>query len=162
DGNGATYFNMSLPVFGKGRPRKPRPTVEQTPRIDVRDLRRSPFTPHAREATIRVVIGKPPALEEVEHARFFVGDGQRYFLCSACSRKVQHLYVPPLQDERLICRKCAALDYRSRTTRRRGINRARNLRRKLGAPANILAAVPPRPPHWSRAYYRRLVGELAR
>jgi hypothetical protein len=96
----------------------------------------------------------------VRDARNYGGDGQRYFLCPVCSRKVYHLYLRS-DGERLTCRRCAALTYASRHTRRRGLNRVRNLRRKLGAPPDLLSPVPPRPRYWSRAYHVKLLAELA-
>src|SRR5262249_29601335 len=53
------------------------------------------------------------------------------------------------------------LDYASRHTRRRGLNRVRNLRRRLGAPPGLLSPVPPRPRYWNRAYHVKLLAELA-
>ena len=150
---------MSLPVFGKGRPRKPRPLVERTPRICVYDLATSPH-PLAREEVPVIVNGRPEVLEVVRDARNYGGDGQRYFLCPVCSQKVYHLYLRS-DGERLTCRRCAALTYASRHTRRRGLNRVRNLRRNLGAPPGLLSPVPPRPRYWSRAYHAKLLAELA-
>jgi hypothetical protein len=149
--------------FG-GKPHKPRPTVETTPRIGVGDLQkvaRPPYGPLAREATVRVVVnGKPEALDVVCDARNYGGDGQRFFLCPMCSKKVQHLYLPR-EGERLACRRCAGLTYRSQHTRRRGLHRARDLRRKLGASEELLAPLPPRPrQHMAAAQYDRLVAQL--
>ena len=91
-------------------------------------------------------------------ARNYGGDGQRFFLCPTCSRKVQHLYF---RDERLACRRCAGLTYRSQHTRRRGLHRARDLRRKLGASEELLSPLPPRPrQHMAAAKYDRLVAQL--
>src|SRR5215831_20138767 len=105
---------MTLSAFGKGRPRKPRPLVDTTPRIcvyDVRGVATAPLTALARETVTVVINGAEMVIDVVRDARHLGGDGQRYFLCPDCSRKVWHLYV---RDERLACRKCAALDYRSR------------------------------------------------
>ena len=138
---------MTLSTFGKGRPRKPRPLVDTTPRIcvyDVRGVATVPLTAAPARETVTVVInGAEMVIDVVRDARHLGGDGQRYFLCPDCSRKVWHPYV---RDERLACRKCAALDYRSRHVRRRGLNRARRLRQKLGAPAGLLGPIPPKPP----------------
>jgi len=159
---------MFRPVsFGKGRPRKPRPTVETTPRIFIGDIARALFTPRPREATVRVIVnGKPEVLDVVFEDRNFGGRGQPYFLCGTCARKCQHLYLylrDDLRDgRRLTCRRCAGpLTYASQHTRRRAINRARNLRRRLGAPANILAPLPPRPRYVRRDYWTRAVRKLA-
>ena len=90
--------------------------------------------------------------------RNYGGDGQRFFLCGTCSKKVMHLYF---RNERLACRRCAGLTYRSQHTKRRGLHRARDLRRKLGASEELLAPLPPRPRNvWAAAYYDRLVAQL--
>jgi hypothetical protein len=164
DGNSALCIStMSTAPFGRGgRPRKPRPLVETVPRISVRDLARSPFTPRAREVNV-VVNGTPQAIELMSDPRFF-GGAQTFFLCPGCSRKCRHLYLrdDPTDGRRLACRQCSGLDYASRHVRRRGLHRVRDLRRRLGAPANILAPLPPRPLHWRRDYWARTVAELAR
>ena len=149
---------MSTAPFGSGRPRKPRPLVETTARICAYDLAASPDGPLAREELSVVVDGRPEVLEVVWDARFFGGDGQRYFLCPVCARKVFHLY---LRDERLACRRCSGLDYRSRHVRRRGLNRVRRLREKIGALPSPLAPIPPRPRHWRRDYWHRVLARLA-
>jgi hypothetical protein len=154
-------------TFGSGRRHVPRPTVERTPRIYIGDIARSLSTPRAREGSIRVVIdGAEMALDVKCDPRNYGGDGQWFFLCRACSKKVQHLYLrdDPRDERRLVCRRCAGpLTYASQRTNRRGLHRVRNLRRRLGAPVNILAPLPPRPRNvWAAAQYDRLVRELAR
>jgi len=117
-----------------------------------------PLTAFAREATIRVVVdGKPETLDVVFDDRNYGGRGQPYFLCGTCSRKVQHLYLR-LRDERLACRRCAALTYASQCMLRRGLHRARDIRRKLGASEELLAPLPRQ--HMAAAKYDRLVGQL--
>ena len=117
-----------------------------------------PLSPLAREATVRVLVdGRPEALEVVLEPRTYGGRGEAYLLCPDCSRKVFHLYV---RDERLACRQCHGLDYASRHTRRRGLNRVRNLRHRLGASPSPLAPVPPRPQYWLRDYHARLLAQL--
>jgi len=158
---------MFLPVFGKGRPRKPRTCVENVPRICVYDLAGSPLRPLAREEVRVVINGRPEVIEVVRDARFFGGDGQRFFLCPTCSRKCQHLYLRddprdgPRDGQRLVCRRCAALTYKSQHTRRRGLNRVRRLREKLGALPSPLAPLPPRPQHSRRDYWARTIARLA-
>ena len=152
---------MSTAPFGVGgKPRKPRPLVDSSARIcvyDVRGVATAPLMALAREAVTVVINGAEMVIDVVRDARF-LGGGQRYFLCPDCSRKVWHLYV---RDERLACRKCAGLDYASKHTRRQGLNRVRNLRRKLGATPNPLAPVPPRPPYWRRDHWARAITQLA-
>ena len=118
----------------------------------------APLTALAREEITVVINGAEMVIDVVRDARHLGGDGQRYFLCPDCSRKVWHPYV---RDERLACRKCAALDYRSRHVRRRGLNRARRLRERIGAPAGLLSRISPRPRYWRRDYWARTVAELA-
>jgi hypothetical protein len=154
---------MATAPFGVGgKPRKPRPLVETTPRIcvyDVQGAATAPFTAFARETTVRVVVnGKPQALDVVWEPRHLGGDGQKFFVCG-CGRRVQHLYVRP--DEPLSCRRCVGLSYRSKHTRRQGLNRIRRLREKLGALPSPLAPIPPRPRYWRRDYWARTVAELA-
>ena len=153
---------VSTKPFGfGGKPHKSRPTVENTPRIGVGDLQgiaTAPLTAFAREATISILVnGKLERIDVVCDPRNYGGDGQRFFVCG-CGRRVQHLY---LRDERLACRKCAGLTYRSQYTKRRGLHRARDIRRKLGASEELLAPLPPRPrQHMAAAKYDRLVAQL--
>src|SRR5262249_1272111 len=154
---------MSTAPFGVGgKSRKPRACVEDVPRICIYDLQgvaRSPFTGFAREATVDVVVnGAKMAIDVVCDARHRGGDGQRYFLCPDCSRKVWHLYV---RDEQLKCRRCAGLDYRSKHTRRRGLNRVRRLREKIGALPSPLAPLPQRPRHVRRDYWMKALARIA-
>jgi hypothetical protein len=159
DGNTVLSIStMPTTPFGVGgRPRKPRTCVEHVPRIGVKDLAGVPFTGSAREEVRVVTDGRPEVLEVVCDARFFGGDGQRFFLCPACSRKVQHLYL----RDRLACRRCSGLDYASKHTCRQGLNRVRRLREKIGALPSPLAPIPPRPPHWRRDYWARALARLA-
>jgi hypothetical protein len=158
---------MITPFGVGGRPRKQRPTVENTARIFVGDLARSLSTSLARVGTVNVVVnGKPEVLDVVFDDRNYGGRGQPYFLCGTCSRKCQHLYLrdDPRDGRRLSCRRCSGggLTYASRCTRRRGINRVRRLREKIGALPSMLAPLPSRPAHWRRDYWIRRLGELAR
>jgi hypothetical protein len=123
----------------------------------------------ARAATVNVVInGKPEAIDVVFDDRNYGGRGQPYFLCGTCSRKCRHLYLRdeprdgPRDGRRLVCRRCAGVTYKSQHTRRRGLNRARRLREKIGALPSPLAPLPSRPRHWRRDYWARTVAELAR
>lgn len=172
------FPQMTRP-FGVGRSPKPGPYVEHTPRLCVYDLdlkkvvAGTPFKARAREGSaieqVHVVInGRPAVLDVVCDARF-LGGGQRYFLCPnpMCSRKVWHLYVQADEQadgqagERLACRRCVpGLDYRSKHTRRQGVNRVRRLREKIGAPALLLSPIPLRPHGWRKDYWRRTIAQL--
>src|SRR5262249_3755070 len=80
------------------------------------------LTALAREEVTVVINGAEMVIDGVRDARH-LGGAQRYFLC-ACGRRVWHLSLRA--DERPMCRRCAGnLDYRSRSTRRRGLNRVR-------------------------------------
>src|SRR5262249_32781728 len=45
--------------------------------------------------------------------------------------------------------------------KRPALTRAMRVRRRLGALPSLLAPVPPKPKHWPRVHYVRLVAELA-
>ena len=158
--SGKNISTMSTAPFGVGgKPRKPRPLVDTSARICVYDIPGAaiaPLGPLAREITVDIN-GMETVIEVVCDARFLGGDGQQYFLCPHCSRKVWHLYV---RDERLACRQCSGLDYASRHTRRRGLHRVRNLRHRLGALPSPLAPLPPRPKYWRRDHWARAVAAL--
>jgi hypothetical protein len=154
---------MATAPFGVGgKPRKPRPLVDTTPRICVYDLRgvaTAPLTAFARETTVHVVVNdKPQVLHVVWEPRHLGGDGQEFFVCG-CGRRVQHLYLRA--DKLLSCRRCAGLSYRSKHTRRKGLNRIRRLREKLGALPSPLAPIPPRPPGWRKDYWLKTIARLA-
>ena len=156
---------MSLPVFGKGRPRKSRPTIDTVPRISVRDLARVPSTASRASGTsVRVVIdGKPETIDVVFDDRNYGGRGQPYFLCGTCSRKCRHLYLrdDPRDWRRLACRQCSGVVYASQHTRRRGLNRVRRLRAKIGALPSPLASIPQRPRYVRRDYWARALARIA-
>src|SRR5262245_9563067 len=138
--------------FANGRPRKPRPLVETTPRIAS-----APHRGVAREQVTVVLDGKEQTLTIVRQPRIH---GQEAFWdCPHCGKLRWHLYV---RDGEVACRVCLGLDYACRRTRNTAALRARKLRRKLGAPASILGPLPPRPRNvWVAARYDRLVRELA-
>jgi len=155
-------FDMTLPVFGKGRPRKLRPLVETTARIGARDIANASLTPSRASTSVRVAVdGVEMALDVVSVPRNY-GGAQALFLCPACSRKCRHLYLrdDPRDGRRLACRQCSGLDYASRHVRRRGLHRVRDLRRRLGAPVNVLAPLPQRPRHVRRDYWRKSIARI--
>jgi DNA-directed RNA polymerase subunit RPC12/RpoP len=156
---------MSAPFGVGGRPRKPRATVETVPRICIRDLARSLFASRAREGTIRVVVnGKPEVLDVVHEPCNYGGNGRPFFLCGTCSKKVQHLYLlgnADRPDGNLACRRCSGVAFGGQYTRRRGINRVRRLREKIGALPSPLAPIPQRPRHVRRDYWMRAIAKLA-
>ena len=137
--------------FGTGHQRTHKPLVETTQRVAA-----PPSTGHAREMVTLLVDGVPQELEVVRQDR--IHGQQAYWLCPRCSTLRSHLYV---LDCTLACRCCHKLDYRSRHTLHPAVLRVAKLRRRLGAAPGLLSPLPPRHPRWSRAYYARLVGELA-
>lgn len=103
------------------------------------------------------------------HSRIGVGIwrqgrfGQLLLACPGCTRWRRNLYV---KDGALACRRCNALDYRSRHEARRGaaraVNLASKLRQRLNANPVPFSGLPPRPRHHGSArVYDRLVAKLA-
>ena len=145
-----------------------RPLVETTPRIFIGDVARSLLTPRAR-GVVRVLIdGRPETIEIVHEPRNYGGRGAAFFLCGTCSKKVRHLYLRddprdgPSDRRWLACRRCSGdLSYASQHTRRRGINRVRRLREKIGALPSPLAPIPQRPRHVRRDYWMKALAKLA-
>src|SRR6516165_1275942 len=154
---------MTLPVFGKGRPRRLRPFVETTARICIGDVACSLFTASRASGTVRVAVdGKPETIEMVFEDRNYGGRGQAYFLCG-CGRKCLHLYLrnDPRDGRRLACRRCSGVAYASQHTRRRGINRVARLRRKIGALPSPLMPIPAKPAHVRRDFWARAIARIA-
>jgi len=142
-------FNMF--PFANGRPRKPRPLVETTPRIAS-----APHRGVAREEVHVVIDGRSQELEVIRQNR--INGGQvAYWRCPRCEALRWHLY---LRNGEVACRQCLGLSYACRTTRSRAALRARKLRRRLGGLPSPLAPLPPRPKFWSRAHYARAIAEL--
>lgn len=151
--------------FGSGSIRKPRPLVENTPRVDVYELlgmATAPLSVLAREARVLLSIGGQEAIAvELEHMPQTLGGVQTFFLCPNpdCRRRCHHLYW---RNEQLWCRRCHGLRHRSEHCYSRLLPRAAKLRRKLDAPPGLLSPLPPRPRHnIAAARYDRLVHELA-
>src|SRR5215831_15221208 len=137
--------------FANGRPRRPRATIETTPRVG-----QPPSTGVAREEVRVVVDGKEQTLEIVRQPRIY---GQEAFWrCPGpCGELRWHLY---LLNGEIACRECLALSYRCRTTHNSAALRARKLRRRLGGLPGLLSPLPPRPRHWRRDYWARAIAEL--
>ena len=157
DGFSVSGMLFDMLPFGKGRPRKLRPTVENTPRIA------SP--PHrglAREEVVVVVDGREQRLAIVRQDR--IHGQEAYWLCPRCGSARMHLFLlnGEIGCRRPGCLHPLGLSYTCRLTRNRAALRARKLRRKLGAAASLLAPLPPRPRNvWAAARYDRLARELA-
>ena len=142
-------FNMFH--FRKGRPRKPRATVETTPRIAS-----PPSAGIAREEVVVLVDGAERRLEVIRQDRIN-GGLAAYWRCPTCEALRWHLY---LHNGEVRCRQCLTLSYACRHTRNRAALRARKLRRKLGAAPGLLSPLPPRPKYWRRDFYARRLAQL--
>src|SRR5262249_46431933 len=93
--------------FANGRPRRPRATVETTPRVA-----QPTSTGPAREEVRVVIDGVEQTLEIVRQPRIY---GQEaYWLCPRCGSARWHLYL--LSGE-IGCRECLNLSYAVRHTR---------------------------------------------
>ena len=141
-------FNMF--PFGKGRPRKPRATVETTPRIAS-----PPSRGVAREEVHVVVDGAPQELEIIRQER--IHGQEAYWVCSRCGELRWHLYV---RNSEIACRVCFGLSYACKRHHNAAVNRARKLRRRLGGLPGLLSPIPLRPRHWRRDHYARVIAEL--
>lgn len=85
------------------------------------------------------------------------GGSRPWFRCPACARRVGKLYGP----RPFVCRHCAGFTYSS--TRKepweRKLDRAQEIRERLGGSANMSLPFPPRPPRMHRRTYDRLRSE---
>jgi len=136
--------------FRNGRPRRPRPTVETTPRVAP-----PPHRGPAREEVRVVVEGVEQELEIVRQDR--IHGQEAFWLCPRCSKPRLHLY---LHAGEIACRQCLGLSYACKHTRNTAALRARKLRRRLGGLPGLLSPIPPRPRHWRRDYWARAIAEL--
>src|SRR5262249_56837951 len=137
--------------FANGRPRRPRATIETTPRVA-----QPPSTGVACEEVRVVIDGKEQTLEIVRQPR--IHGQEAFWLCPGrCASVRMHLY---LLNGEIGCRECLNLSYAVRHTRNRAALRARKLRRKLGGLPGLLSPIPPRPRHWRRDYYAPVIAEL--
>lgn len=143
--------SMDVSLRWSGPPRTSKRMVESVQKVAA-----PPHRGLAREQVTLLVDGREQRLEVVRQNR--IHGQQAYWLCPRCSTLRSHLYV---LDCTLACRCCHKLDYRSRHTLHPAVLRVAKLRRRLGAAPGLLSPLPPRHPRWSRAYYARLVGELA-
>ena len=83
------------------------------------------------------------------------------FLCPACGRRRIKLLI---RHGELGCRQCHDVDYISqhKPTHYRALDRARELRERLGGSRQVGSPMPPRPKGMWRRTYRRLCGEIVR
>lgn len=82
-----------------------------------------------------------------------------FFRCPGCELRAQKLW---LHHGRFRCAKCHRLWWTSqnRSAGDRALARALRIRRRLGGPPDPWGDIPPRPKHFRRALYDRLVREL--
>jgi len=140
---------LAMFPFRNGRPRKPRPLVENTPRVP-----QPPSAGPAREAVGVVFDGVERTLDIVRQPR--IHGQEAFWLCAKCSKPRWHLY---LLNGEVACRECFSLGYACWTHNRAAL-RARRLRRKLGGAPGLLSPIPKRPKHWRRDYWARTLAEL--
>src|SRR5262249_21119611 len=137
--------------FGKGRPKRPRPTIENTPRIA-----QPPSAGLAREEIYVVIDGVERRLEIVRQPR--IHGQEAYWRCPGpCGGVGWPLY---LVNGWSACRECLGLISSSDRTHNTAALRARRLRRKLGGSPNPLTPLPVRPKNWRRDFWARRIAEL--
>jgi len=136
--------------FANGRLRRPRATVETTPRIA-----QPTSTGPAREEVRVVVDGAPQELEIIRQER--IHGQEAFWLCPRCGSARWHLYV---RNSEIACRVCFGLSYACKQHHDTVAIRARKLRRRLGGLPGLVSPLPPRPRHWRRDYWARAIAEL--
>jgi hypothetical protein len=159
--------------------RRGRPTVEQTPRIDIRALQRADYFSGPKHDwwLWRIngnVVGEARIEWDGDHlcirgqvidlartpCRF--GGHRSWFRC-ACGRHVSTLYSP--NGRPWACRHCYRLTYATRQASPldRHLLRAQRIRRRLGGSPNMLEDFPSKPKgmHWRRYGRMRNVHDRA-
>ena len=159
----------------------PRALVEQTPSIDIRQLRRQgawrdgvslviewPALSAAVEAGVRgealavcylarPLDGGERLVHEViqtSQLPLNFGGARRYFQCPVCGRRAYKLFVGATG---LTCQRCGRLAYASQRQDAclRAARRAAKIRVRLGGTPDLLEPFPGRPPRqWRRTYVR--------
>jgi hypothetical protein len=157
-------------------------TTEEVVSINVRQIFRSPWLPgqwspyligngkrhafmHYQVANDQIVLGASIGNHIYEISQVSVtwsdrnfGGRQPYFLCPEghCGKRVALLY---LAKSKLACRTCSRLAYESQyeTKHLRLMRRASKLRKKLGAPARLLAPIPEKPKGMHHQTYEHAV-----
>lgn len=169
---------MGGPGSGRRQSGKVR-TVEMTPKIDIhavaRAVRRSTtpictmtwiLGPRSLSGVIAMLAeslvvqagGRVLTARLVYQERPFGGVSPS-LVCGSCAREVSTLFVA---DDRLQCRTCAGLRYRSQLEHPAGRARLRNMKalRRLGADDTSSPGIPPRRPGQWRRTYGRLLSRL--
>jgi len=85
----------------------------------------------------------------------YFGGQRTWFLCSRCQARAAVIYCI---TNYFICRKCCGLVYKSQhqTKANRLLQKARNIRKRLGGSNNLVAAYPRKPKHMHWKTYLRL------
>jgi hypothetical protein len=88
------------------------------------------------------------------------GGARPWFQCVPCNRRAAKLFLGPAGFR---CRRCYGLSYEVQLEplRLRGLARARKIRARLGADANLFNDLPPRPKGMHRSTFARLSDEYA-
>jgi hypothetical protein len=137
-------------------------TVDDLPRIEIRQLRREGAIPPGAGSVMVAVNGVPQTIA-LAWRPGSLGLGEIVELsCARCRSRRRHLY---LQDGTFACRACLQLGYPGRLNRSVPVVfHIRRLRRKLGASPAPLSPLPSRKGRVGTAarQYDRLVAEIAR
>jgi hypothetical protein len=131
--------------------------VEQTPTIDIRRLKRDGHIgPDDAVVTLRTVPDGQSYMVRIAHLERPVFGGVRsHFLCPACNRRCDLLYLRP----NLACRVCHRLAYASENEVREARARRRLFKRRerLGQrEGGVVAPFPAKPKWWRWPLYLRI------
>jgi hypothetical protein len=144
-----------------GRPGSRRPATVDVPMIDVFELHRTGNLGRGPTVTLTIGgVGKVMVSLAWELTTGHCVGARPWFTCPICSARRRFLH---LQGNRLGCRECFRLAYRSRTVRwasSRPLRRAMRLRARLGA-AGLFTPFPACPRwNWAGKQYDRITREI--
>ena len=102
---------------------------------------------------LTIYLGNDTTWVGLEYTDQHLGGRRPWFQCPACGRRCALLYE---QHEKLSCRVCRGLAYRSQRCNREDRIRlkAQKIRQRLGGSANLLIPFPERPKGMPRRTYR--------
>jgi hypothetical protein len=171
--------------LGSGRPRSltKRALVEDSPVLDVNALKRKGVLEPGLCSTADLSLGVYGALPvwvvvaeaadyievsldflairaqiALTYTRGTLGGERVWFVCpkEGCGRRVVKLYL--IAREHFGCRECSGMSYSSQGYRpaRRAVEKAKQIRSRLGGDASLGAPFPPRPAYMRKRTYARL------
>ena len=141
----------------------PKRLTTQCLQIDLCELRRNgwllPSLACRRGNTVAIAWRGTVSNVHLVSTPMHLGGRREWFRCPGCDKRVRILYSPSFR-----CRTCQRLNYPStrQTTRDRAINRAVQLRRRLGADGSLLEPFPGRPKRMKRKTWWRLFAKASR